>query len=295
MYLKRFSASQKIAHFLISFSILMLLITGLPITFSSLRWVINTFGGSDNTMLLHRFFALILLASVVYFGIYFILERLSGRGERILSADLIKNSIKDLLWALNLSKERPKFDKYDWIMVADIIGVPILIIIIGITGIFMWFPHLFVANNPALFFAFRTIHAFFAVFFLFFVFAHAGILHLTPGNFPMNMSIFTGLIEAKKAKVEHPLWVEKAEKINIEPKPHKFNPLGYVAFAISFIALLLLVYTTFVMADEGLAGLRVKGDMFVSVGLNLSMLVVFAYLVATIYGGLYGIAKGRQP
>ena len=291
MYLKRFSTSQKIAHFLISLSILMLLITGLPITFKSLKWVIDVFGGPQNTMLLHRFFALVLLASIVYFGVYFILERLSGKGEKILSTDLIKNSIKDLLWALNLSKERPKFGKYDWIMVADIIGVPILVIIIGISGIFMWIPHLFVASNPALFFAFRTIHAFFAIFFLLFVFAHAGILHLTPGNFPMNMSIFTGLIEDRKAKVEHPLWAEKAEKIAVEPKQYRFNPIGYVAYAISVIALVLLIYTAFVMTDEGLAGLRVEENALIAVGLNLSMLIVFAYLIATVYGGIYGIVK----
>ncbi|HID42862.1 MAG TPA: hypothetical protein EYP30_03660 [Archaeoglobaceae archaeon] len=48
----------------------------------------------------------------------------------------------------------------------DIVGIPILVAIIGIGGILMWFPHWFVSGNPALFFTFRTIHTFFAIFFL---------------------------------------------------------------------------------------------------------------------------------
>ncbi|MFP4559139.1 MAG: cytochrome b/b6 domain-containing protein [Archaeoglobaceae archaeon] len=292
--LKRFSAPQKVVHFLISFSILMLLITGLPVTFfESLGWVVAGLGGSEVTMLLHRFFALLLLASIVFFGIYFILERLTGKkGSKLISLGLISGSVKDILWSINLRKERPKFDKYDWVMVADIIGIPILVVIIGISGIFMWFPHWFFSDNPALFFTFRTIHAFFAIFFLLFVFAHAGTLHLTPGNFPMNMTIFNGLISRKKAESEHPLWVEKAEKVEAEPTEHKFNPIGYLAYAIAIIALILIVYTTYIMVGEGFAGLRVVGDnILVAIGLNLGMLVVIIFTVATVIGGITGVAQ----
>lgn len=298
-FLRRFSAPQKISHFLISFSILMLVITGLPITFfQSLGWVIGGLGGSEVTMLLHRFFSLLLLASIVFFGIYFILERLSGKkGSKLISLGMIPGAVKDVLWSINLRKERPKFDKYDWVMVADIIGLPILVAIIGISGILMWFPHWFVSDNPGLFFTFRTIHAFFAIFFVLFVFAHAGILHLTPGNFPMNMSIFNGLISKKKAESEHPLWVEKAEKAEkaekeIESAEHKFTPVGYLASAIAIIALILIVYATYIMVEEGFAGLRIVEDnMLASIGLNLSMLIILVYTIATVVGGIIGATK----
>lgn len=298
-FLKRFSAPQKVSHFIISLSILVLIITGLPITFfQSLGWVIGGLGGSEVTMLLHRVFSLLLLAGIVFFGIYFILERLSGKkGSKLLSSGMISGAVKDILWSINLRKERPKFNKYDWVMVADIIGLPILIAIIGISGILMWFPHWFISDNPGLFFTFRTIHAFFAIFFVLFIFAHAGILHLTPGNFPMNMSIFNGLISRKKAESEHPLWIEKAEKAEkaekeIESTEPKFNLIGYLAYAIAVIALILIVYATYIMVAEGFAGLRIVGDnMLVSIGLNLSMLIILVYTVATVIGGIIGATQ----
>lgn len=157
-------------------------------------------------------------------------------------------------------------------------------------------PHWFVSDNPGLFFTFRTIHAFFAIFFVLFVFAHAGILHLTPGNFPMNMSIFNGLISRKKAESEHPLWVEKAEKAEkeIESAEPKFIPVGYLASAIALIALILIVYATYLMVAEGFAGLRIVGDnMLVSIGLNISMLIILVYTIATVVGGIIAAQKTK--
>jgi cytochrome b subunit of formate dehydrogenase len=292
MMLKRFSCHQRLAHFVGSISGMMLLITGLPITFSNqLRWVIDLFGGSAVTMFLHRLFAMVLIFSFVYFGVYFILERLiKGRGDSNIRLspkfvlEVISGTINDLLWTFGLRKERPKFGKYDWIMVADIISMPILALIEIVTGTIMWFPAMFsfITENPGLFFAVRAIHAGVAFFLVLFVLAHAGILHLTPGNFPINMAIFSGLMPKKKAEHEHPEWVPMAEAIEKEEKEYRFHPIGYVFGAITIVNVILLAYVPFIMHEEGFAGLRIGDSLIASIGLNLAMLTLIAYVIVSI-------------
>jgi len=290
--LKRFSVHQRLAHFIGSISGMMLIITGLAITFpNQLRWIIDIFGGSEITMLLHRILAIVLIFSFVYFGVYFILERLvKGKGDSNIEFNprfalrMIRDCIDDILWTFGLKKERPKFGKYDWIMVADIIGIPILALIEIITGLIMWFPSIFpfIVENPGLFFVIRTIHSGVAFFLLLFVLAHAAILHLTPGNFPINMSIFTGLISKEKAEHEHPAWVQLAEVIEKEAKLYKFHPIGYIFGIITIVNIILLAYIPFIMHEEGLAGLRVGNNLVASMGLNLAILTLFIYIIVSV-------------
>ncbi|HIP58447.1 MAG TPA: hypothetical protein EYH00_03990 [Archaeoglobus profundus] len=292
MMLKRFSVHQRLAHFIGSISGMMLIITGLAITFpNQLRWIIDIFGGSEITMLLHRILAIVLIFSFVYFGVYFILERLvKGKGDSNIEFNprfalrMIRDCIDDILWTFGLKKERPKFGKYDWIMVADIIGIPILALIEIITGLIMWFPSIFpfIVENPGLFFVIRTIHSGVAFFLLLFVLAHAAILHLTPGNFPINMSIFTGLISKEKAEHEHPAWVQLAEVIEKEAKLYKFHPIGYIFGIITIVNIILLAYIPFIMHEEGLAGLRVGNNLVASMGLNLAILTLFIYIIVSV-------------
>ncbi len=302
MMLKRFSWHQRIAHFVGSLSGMMLLITGLPIMFpNQLGWVFGLFGGSGVTMFLHRVFAIILIFSFAYFGVYFILERIvRGRGDSNIKnfgfsasfiSEVVAGAVRDILWTLGLRKERPKFGKYDWIMVGDIYLLPLLALVEIVTGTIMWFPRSFpfITSNPGLFFAVRAIHAGVAFFLLLFVLAHAGILHLTPGNFPINMSIFTGLISKKKALHEHPNWVNLAQEVPKEDKETKTSPLCYVFGAITVINLIALAYVPFAMQSEWLAGLRVRSDGIATFGLGLGVVTLIVYVIASIVAFLRGL------
>ncbi|ADB57741.1 cytochrome b/b6 domain-containing protein [Archaeoglobus profundus] len=299
--LKRFSWHQRIAHFVGSISGMMLLVTGLPIMFSKhLGWVFTLFGGSEVTMFLHRVFAIILVFSFAYFGTYFILERIvRGRGDSNIKnfglsaefiSEVVAGAVRDILWTLGLRKERPKFGKYDWIMVGDIYLLPLLAFIEILTGTIMWFPRSFefITFNPGMFFVIRTIHAGVAFFLLLFVLAHAGILHLTPGNFPINMSIFTGKISRKKAEVEHEKWVPLAEEVGGEVE-RKESKLCYIFGAITIINLVALAYVPFVMESEWLAGLRVSSDGIVAFGLSLGVITLIVYIIASVVAFFRGL------
>jgi cytochrome b subunit of formate dehydrogenase len=304
MMLKRFSWHQRVAHFVGSVSGMMLLLTGLPIMFpNQLRWLMDAFGGSAVTMFLHRLFAIILIFSFAYFGTYFILERITkGRGDSNIKnfgfsasfiSEVVAGAVRDILWTLGLRKDRPKFGKYDWIMVADIFLMPLLALVEIITGAIMWFPRSFpfIVENPGLFFTIRAIHAGVAFFLVLFVLAHAGILHLTPGNFPINMSIFNGLMSKKKAMHEHPNWVPLAEEVGAEEIESKTHPICYLFGAITIINIALLAYIPFIMYSEGFAGLRIGDNVLASVGLGLAVITLIIYIIASIIAFAKGVAK----
>jgi cytochrome b subunit of formate dehydrogenase len=291
------------AHFIGSISGMMLMITGLSITFNQqLGWVIDLLGGSAISMLLHRIFATILILSFSYFGTYIVLDRItSGRRDSNISFSpsffirLIRDMIDDILWTFGLRKERPKAGKYDWIMVADIFGMPTLALIEIITGAIMWFPATFLVENPMLFFTFRTIHVGVAIFLVLFVLAHTTILHMAPGNFPVNMSIFSGKISEKKAKIEHEEWVSLAERVEEKEPEVRMSLAGYFAGVVSCAVILLIAITTTLMASEGMAGLRIVESegiygVVAAVGLNLAIIILAIYIVVSVVALVKGVS-----
>jgi cytochrome b subunit of formate dehydrogenase len=297
--LKRFSPAQRAAHILASVSGILLLITGLPITFSTqLGWIIDLMGESIS-MLIHRICGLILTFTLAYFGTYFLLERLTrGRADSNLTftprflIGLQKDMIQDMLWTFGLVKERPKSGKYDWVMVADIMSVPTFCLLMVITGAFLWFPFPLLGFNPALFFIFRTIHAGIAIIAVFFVFAHATILHFTPGNFPINMGIFRGLIPKHKAEGEFPLWVPIAEEVETDAKPYKFHPIGYIVGILAFSVMFLTAYVMYLTMREGLAAFRLLQESPIAfIALNGTIAILFIYLFMSFYGLSRGFAR----
>jgi cytochrome b subunit of formate dehydrogenase len=290
----RFSTAQRSAHFLASIAGLTLLITGLPITFSDqLRWVIDAMGGPVVSMLVHRIAGVILAFTLAYFGTYFVVERLTrGRGDSNITFTNPKffltiptDMIVDMLWTFNLAKERPKSGKYDWIMVADILTVPTFCLVEVITGALLWFPFPVLSFNPGLVLLIRTVHVWVAVFAIFFVFAHATILHWTPGNYPINMGIFNGLIQKHKAEGEFPEWIPVATEVETDAKPYKFHPIGYVVGTISCGLMLLAAYSVYLLANEGLAGFRLLQESPIAfVGLNGVIGILSVYVLFSLYG-----------
>ena len=290
----RFSTHQRSAHFLASVAGMILLITGLPITFSDqLRWIIDLMGGSVVSMLVHRIAGVILAFTLGYFGTYFLVERLTvGRGDSNITftkprffLTILSDMIVDMLWTFNLAKERPKSGKYDWVMVADILSVPTFCAIEVITGALLWFPFPAFSFNPGLVLLIRTIHAWVAVFAIFFVFAHATILHWTPGNYPINMGIFNGLIQKHKAEGEFPEWVPIAKEIETDSKPYRFHPIGYVVGTISCGLMFLAAYTTYMLASEGLAGFRLLQESPIAfVALHGVIGILAVYIIMSVYG-----------
>lgn len=294
---QRFSRVQSWAHAVLGLSIMLLILTGLPITFSEqLGWLMTLLGGPKVTMLLHRLAAWALIFTSIFFGVHFILTRAFLReGESVLlTFQDLRDAIQDMKYALGLTEETPRIGKYDWIRKMNMAGVTLFVILMIATGLVLWFPLEFTSQfSLTTIIAVRTVHAGVAIVFLLFLFAHTTSIHLRPDKFPMDMSIFTGYIPMEDARKEFPLWAEKLEKkaanggSEIENKsysPYRKAWVGAVA-----VAFLSLVFASLNLKAEGLAGLRL-GDagIWATIGLSIALGLTILYFGAMVYGQAKG-------
>jgi cytochrome b subunit of formate dehydrogenase len=300
--IQRFSRVQSWVHALLGLSIMLLLLTGLPITFSEqLGWFMSILGGSKITMLLHRLAAWTLIFTATFFGVHFILTRtVLRKGESVLfSLQDIEDAVLDLKYALGLTEETPKAGKYDWIRKINMMGVTLFVILMTASGLVLWFPFEFASYiSPSTVIAVRTVHAGVAIVFLLFLLAHTTSIHLRPDKFPMDMSIFTGYINMEDARKEFPLWMEKIDKeamnggSSVKTGNESSNLYYKTWIGAVAIAFLSLIVAALSLKSEGLAGLRL-GDVGVwaTIGLSISLGLTLLYFGAMIYGQAKGLGR----
>lgn len=299
--IQRFSRVQSWVHALLGLSIMVLLLTGLPITFSDqLGWFMRILGGPKVTMVLHRLAAWTLIFTSIFFGVHFILTRtVLRKGESVLlTLQDLRDAVLDLRYALGLTEETPKIGKYDWIRKMNMTGVTLFVAIMTATGLVLWFPLEFASRlSLATIIAVRTVHAGVAIVFLLFLLAHTTSIHLRPDKFPMDMSIFTGYVSLEDARREFPLWVEKIDKEarngGSAMEELKKEPLYYrLWIAAVAIAFLTLVVASLSLKAEGLAGLRlVDAGAWATVGLSTALGLTLLYLGAMVYGQAKGLGR----
>jgi formate dehydrogenase gamma subunit len=215
--IERLSATQRFAHFVITTSIILLLLTGLPITFGEqMRWFMNIFGGPGISMLLHRIAAFALILMSIYYGTYYVLSVISGKSSVraiFFGPGDIKDFSKYLAYCRKHSAEEPGYSKYSWIMKASISWVVFEIFVLIVTGLILWFPWYFLEIWPRNYMvAVASIHGMFAIMALLHFISHYYANHAYPGKFPINRIIFTGKITEEDAKREFPAWYDEINK-----------------------------------------------------------------------------------
>lgn len=297
--IQRFSRVQSLVHVVMGLSIMLLILTGLPITFSGqLGWFMAILGGSKVTMLLHRVAASALIFTAIFFGVHFILTRAFLRDQEsvLLTLQDVRDAILDMKYALGLTKETPKTGKYDWTRKMSMTGVTLFVILMAATGLVLWFPLEFspyISLTTVI--AVRTVHAGVAIVFLLFLLAHTTAVHLRPDKFPMDMGIFTGYITLEEARKEFPLWAEKMEKearssgSEKETDEKRYWPFREVWTGAVAVAFLSLVFASFKLKAEGLAGLRLDDvGIWATIGLSIALGLTILYFGAMVYGHVKG-------
>jgi cytochrome b subunit of formate dehydrogenase len=265
-YVRRFKKRDINMHLLIIVTFLTLAATGLPLKFAGAPWaqtLVDLFGGLDNTMLLHR------LAAIGTFG-YF-LWHLSVVFRRAFI-----NKEKGIFWGPNSMTpqkkdvqditgmfkyflyrgERPKFDRWTYWEKFDYLAVFWGMMIIGGSGLMLWFPNFFTQILPLPGWALNAAYvvhseeALLATGFIFmFHFFHT---HLRPESFPFDPVIFTGSQPIERFKDERPLEYQrmieagKLEENLVSPptdaQMRKIYFWGFLAIAIG-IALAIGIWT----------------------------------------------------
>jgi len=216
-YIQRFNMMNVRTHAVIITTFLILALTGLPLKFSGAPWaqsLMAAIGGVDMARALHRIAAIgtfgymaFHVANVAYRWI-FKRERglFWGAQSMMPQPQDVRDFFANIRYFLYLG-ERPPGDRWTYFEKFDYLAVFWGVVIIGISGLALWFPGLFTTYLPGWTLnAAHVIHsdeALLATGFIFiFHFFHT---HLRPESFPMDTVIFTGKMPLERFKSERAL------------------------------------------------------------------------------------------
>jgi len=261
-YVRRFDATDRALHLALFVAFLGLAATGIPLRFSQAAWarpLARLFGGYGVTGTLHRVFALVLMG-VFLVHVARIATRLL-RGERGLlwgPTSLVPQprDVRDLYhhvrWFL-WQGPKPAFDRYTYWEKFDYMAVFWGMIIIGGSGLMLWFPEFAArmlpgwALNVAL-----LVHGEEALLAVGFIVAiHFFNSHMRPHKFPMDMVMFTGVVAEAEYARERPLDYARlastgALESRVSPPPdpwfvRRARVGGAMAIAVGFILVVLIL------------------------------------------------------
>ena len=268
-YVSRFSKTDRVMHGFLMLSFLGLALTGLPLLFSHAPWapgLATVFGGIRSAGVLHRIFAIILIA-VFLTHIGRLLRRVIldkdysifwGPSSMVPQPRDLRELRDHLLWFIGRGP-RPPFERYTYWEKFDYWAVFWGMAIIGGSGLMLWFPEAFSRFVPGWVFNIALLvhgeEALLAVGFIFTIHFFNG--HLRPEKFPMDMVIFTGSVSEPELQHERPGEYERLrrtgqlERLTVPPPRRSTWRLG-----------------------------RVIGTTAVTVGLLLVALIIFAFITA---------------
>jgi len=234
-YVRRFSGFYVFLHIVVVITFLLLALTGLPIKFHAAPWaqgLIDLLGGVEVASLLHRIAAVgtfgYMVAHLVHLAYRALVRRESGLfwGPNSMVPQLqdIKDLVGNFRYFLYLGP-RPEGDRWTYWEKFDYLAVFWGVMIIGLSGLMLWFPAFFTqflpgwAINAAL-----VVHSDEALLATGFIFVfHLFHTHLRPESFPMDAVVFTGSMTLERFKEERPLeyqrLVERGELDNWLTEP----------------------------------------------------------------------------
>jgi cytochrome b subunit of formate dehydrogenase len=266
IHVQRFTRLNRVLHVLMIVSFLTLALTGMSLKFSYTGWAVmlsKFFGGFESAGFLHRFAAVIMIGVFLthIIDIFRIKRKEFGSWKKLLSGDNsmlfnkkdwedFKGSIK---WFLGKG-ERPEYGRWTYWEKFDYFAVFWGMIVIGSTGLTLWFPEFFTHFVPGWFVNVATIihsdEALLATGFIFTV--HFFNTHLRPEKFPMDIVIFSGNIPLEEFKLDRPDEYKKLvesgdlEKYFVDPYPpiviKSIKIFGWTALTIGLSMVLWIIY-----------------------------------------------------
>lgn len=215
----RFSRTWRIQHFLLLTSVTLLILSGIALRFSE-SWlgklIIFLEGGFEARGGIHRLSAILLIFTAIYHILYITLTR-EGRNE-FKSLLFRKNDFSDYikLFLYNFGKieDKPKIGRYGFREKLQYWVFFLFTFLMIVTGIVMWLHNYFFIFLPKwIFDLVYGIHGWGGTLILIFIVLwHLYEIHLSPQNFPLNMSFWDGYVSEEWLKEEHPLEYEEIKK-----------------------------------------------------------------------------------
>ncbi|MBU1628073.1 cytochrome C [bacterium] len=268
-FVLRFRLFNRINHFIVIFSFLGLVSTGIILKYSHLPWapkLAKLFGGFAAAGFFHHFFGFVTFGYFFSHLVYVVINFIKSGGS-IKDFFLGPNSMipmprdiiqlyKSVKWFLHLG-EKPKLDRWTYWEKFDYFAVFWGVAIIGTSGLILMFPEFFTRFLPGIAINIATIihsdEALLAAGFIFTI--HFFNSHLRLSKFPFDPVIFTGRVPLEEFKEERPLEYQrlvenaKLDKAIVPPLNTTdwllVNIVSYTALTIGLILLILIMSSMF--------------------------------------------------
>jgi len=217
--LPRYSPHIVIQHILIFTTFILLAATGIPLHYADLFWapyVMSVFGGVDFSQVIHRWAAyLMIIASV-----YHVITIFGGTIDKIIKKEFdirrtqvprlkdLYDLIHDVKYFLGIAPYRPKMEKFMYKQKLHYLAIlwgSFVLISAGTALLYPEYVALVWPFDPAFIQDLaRIMHADEAVLALIVIaFWHLSNVHLVPGRFPAQWTVFTGRITREHQIEEH--------------------------------------------------------------------------------------------
>lgn len=220
----RFTLAHRLMHLLAMLTFYTLVLTGIPLRYACAPFsadLMRLWGGVERAGLIHRIAAGAMVAYSLVFGAWLVLRFFRAedkfkllRGYDTMVPDLqdAKDFFKQWKWYFT-GRDRPQFGRYGYLEKLDFFGEVWGFIIIGGSGIVLWFPEFFSQWLPGYWFNVATVfHGYEALIAAGFIFVvHFFNVHLRPDKFPLDAVMFHGRATLDYMEEEHPALMPELE------------------------------------------------------------------------------------
>jgi formate dehydrogenase subunit gamma len=212
----RFNRNFRFQHMVMFSSVILLIVTGMPLKFPGFilsRFVINFWGGIQNSTIVHRIGAGMLIYFMVHHFFYTILTR-DGRRDFMLLLPKpgdAKDIVHNIRHFLGKVPDKPRFGRFSYIEKFDYWAVYWGCIIMIGSGLFLWFETFVLRFLPK--YSLDVAHemhsdeAMLAT--LAIVIWHFYNVHFNPDRFPGTLLWWHGRMSEHEMREEHPLELEE--------------------------------------------------------------------------------------
>ncbi|MGE5247660.1 MAG: formate dehydrogenase subunit gamma [Verrucomicrobiota bacterium] len=208
---QRFNRNFRFQHMVLFSSVIILIITGMPLKFPNFilsRFVINFWGGIQNSTIVHRIGAGMLIYFMVHHFFYTVLTR-DGRRDFLLmlpGPQDARDVVQNIRHFLGKTPEKPRFGRFSYVEKFDYWAVYWGCVIMIGSGLFLWFETDVMRFLPK--YAVDMAHemhsdeALLAT--LAIVIWHFYNVHFNPDRFPGTLLWWHGQLTEHEMKDEHP-------------------------------------------------------------------------------------------
>jgi cytochrome b subunit of formate dehydrogenase len=259
-YYRRFTASQRVLHSGLMLTFVGCALTGLPLLYADQPWAVTLariLGGFESAGIIHRICACVMIV-VFSSHVVLLLSKAIARGgvlpllwgpdSLVPQPQDIVDIVRNFKWFVGAGPQ-PQFDRWTYWEKFDYWAVFWGMVIIGGSGLLLWFPVFFSQLLPGWMFNIAALvhgeEALLAALFIFTI--HFFNTHFIPNKFPMDRLIFTGTYRLAELKEQRPLEYERlmAEgRLEFMKREHPSIPLKLISATFGLGSLLLGLFLT---------------------------------------------------